>query len=58
MKVDVAIFRDGEVIASEKRMDFEKAVNRIPGLLYGYTESPEDFIAIRLSKRQVDEHVD
>jgi len=52
MKVDVQVYVDGQVRAVENRLDYEKFQNRCDHWLAGLLKGPEDFIAVRPSKRQ------
>ena len=55
MLVDVIVVRDGQQIRKMHRIPVEKYKRELDGLLKGYMESPEDYIAVRPSKRQVGE---
>jgi len=52
MKVDVIVYRNGKPELKETRMDYEQFTIRGDIWLKGLMTGPEDFIAVRPSKRQ------
>ncbi len=53
MWVDVIVVRDQKQVRELNRISTDLLMNALNGLLKGYCESPEDYIAVRPSKRQV-----
>ena len=55
MKIDVIVYQGGKIAAEKHRMDLGTFVKNLPVYLRGLLKDPEDFLAIRISKRQVGE---
>lgn len=55
MKIDVIVYQGGEIAAQRERMELWRFVKNLPSYLRGLLRDPEDFIAIRMSKRQAGE---
>lgn len=54
MWVDVIVVRDQKQVRELNRISTDLLMNSLDGLLKGYCKSPEDYIAVRPSKRQTE----